>query len=133
MWLARRGPDPSSMSLRQAHSYGCPFGSPLGNLKLQQPQLPRSGPNGQPPESSQLGKTCSCGTVPVGLLLSNNRELLAAHTKVAGVSAHSELFTECEVFSRNLAIELDFRVGQCRGSGDENDVRTERQQHHNEQ
>src|SRR5947207_4793888 len=54
---------PSSITLRTIASR--PFGvrgaflwvsirfSPR-NLKLQQPQLPRSGPNGQPPESSQL-------------------------------------------------------------------------------
>src|SRR2546423_7783478 len=54
---------PSSITLRSIASR--PFGvrgafswvsirfSPQ-NLKLQQPQLPRSGPNGQPPESSQL-------------------------------------------------------------------------------
>src|SRR5437762_1249188 len=55
---------PSSITLRTIASR--PFGvrgaflwvsirfSPR-NLKLQQPQLPRSGPNGQPPESSHLG------------------------------------------------------------------------------
>src|SRR6266566_9491077 len=45
------------------HSCGCPFG-PRANLKLQQPQLPRSGPNGQPTESSQLGRPTRVRTVP---------------------------------------------------------------------
>jgi hypothetical protein len=36
------------------HSYGCPFGSPRNKLTSRQHQLPRSGPNGQPIESSHL-------------------------------------------------------------------------------
>src|SRR2546423_2166264 len=56
---------PSSITLRTIASR--PFGVrgaflwvsirfSLGTLKLQQPQLPRSGPNGQPPESSHLAQ-----------------------------------------------------------------------------
>src|SRR5262249_6210807 len=37
----------------------------LWNLKLQQPQLPRSEPGGQPNESSQLAKKCSALTAKV--------------------------------------------------------------------
>src|SRR5262249_59957796 len=37
------------------------------NLKLQQPQLPRSEPDGQPPESSQLARSLDAGLVQIAI------------------------------------------------------------------
>src|SRR5262249_40605363 len=50
----RHEPFPLDLSGSGEHSYGCPFGPPR-IAEVWQHQRSRFGPNGQPPESSQLG------------------------------------------------------------------------------
>src|ERR1700735_3851348 len=54
---ARSALDPSASAV---HSYGCPFGPP-GITEASQPQLPASGPSGQPIESSHLAMPVETG------------------------------------------------------------------------